>query len=379
MRFLITGGAGFIGSHLAERLVARGERVTVLDNLSTGSLENIAHLVDTGAVDFHFGSIQERDTVERLIGESDFVVHFAAALGVKLILEKPVESMETNVTGTHVVLEAAARNRTPVLIASTSEVYGKSNKIPFCEDDDVVLGATRKSRWSYAASKMLDEFLALSYWEEKHLPAIVVRFFNTVGPRQNARYGMVLPTFVRQALEDASITIHGDGKQTRCFCDVRDTVEAVTRLIDAQPFGEVFNIGSTQEISIEELALLVRERLGSRSRILYTPYDQAYNRGYEDMQRRVPSVEKLCALTGFRPQITLPEIIDRTAAHLRSSLALVWPLALPWRSSEYRQLRRRRDSSTSWPRGAGTAPTRGRRHFAQNDTLKKRYGPTARA
>jgi UDP-glucose 4-epimerase len=323
MRFLITGGAGFIGSHLAERLVARGERVTVLDNLSTGSLENIAHLVDSGAVDFHFGSIQERDTVERLIGESDFVVHFAAALGVRLILEKPVESMETNVTGTHVVLEAAARNRTPVLIASTSEVYGKSNKIPFCEDDDVVLGATRKSRWSYAASKMLDEFLALSYWEEKQLPAIVVRFFNTVGPRQNARYGMVLPTFVQQALEDAPITIHGDGKQTRCFCDVRDTVEAVTRLIDAQPFGEVFNIGSTQEISIEELALLVRERLGSRSRILYTPYDQAYSSGYEDMQRRVPSVEKLYAHTGFRPQITLPEIIERTAAHLRTSLAPV--------------------------------------------------------
>jgi len=323
MRFLITGGAGFIGSHLAERLVARGERVTVLDNLSTGSLENIAHLVDTGAMDFHFGSIQERDTVDKLVGEADFVVHFAAALGVKLILEKPVESIETNVTGTHIVLEAAARHRTPVLIASTSEVYGKSNKIPFCEDDDVVLGATRKSRWSYAASKMLDEFLALSYWEEKHLPAIVVRFFNTVGPRQNARYGMVLPTFVQQALEDAPITIHGDGKQTRCFCDVRDTVEAVTRLIDAQPFGEVFNIGSTQEISIEELALLVREQIGRRSRILYTPYDQAYNRGYEDMQRRVPSVEKLYALTGFRPQITLPEIIGRTAAHLRSSLALV--------------------------------------------------------
>jgi UDP-glucose 4-epimerase len=323
MRFLITGGAGFIGSHLAEWLVARGERVTVLDNLSTGSLENIAHLVDTGAVDFHFRSIQERDTVDKLVGEADFVVHFAAALGVKLILEKPVESIETNVTGTHVVLEAATRHRTPVLIASTSEVYGKSNKIPFCEDDDVVLGATRKSRWSYAASKMLDEFLALAYWEEKQLPAIVVRFFNTVGPRQNARYGMVLPTFVQQALEDAPISIHGDGKQTRCFCDVRDTVEAVTRLIDAQPFGEVFNIGSTQEISIEELALLVRERLGSRSRIVYTPYNQAYNHGYEDMQRRVPSVEKLSALTGFRPQITLPEIIDRTAAHLRSSLALV--------------------------------------------------------
>jgi UDP-glucose 4-epimerase len=322
VRFLITGGAGFIGSHLAERLVARGERVSMLDNLSTGNLDNIAQLVDSRAVDFHFGDIQERETVERLIGEADFVVHFAAALGVKLILEKPVESMETNVTGTHVVLEAAARSRTPVLIASTSEVYGKSNKIPFCEDDDVVLGATRKSRWSYAASKMLDEFLALAYLEEKQLPAIVVRFFNTVGPRQNARYGMVLPTFVQQALEDAPITIHGDGKQSRCFCDVRDTVEAITRLIDARAFGEVFNVGSTQEISIEALALLVREELGSRSRILYTPYDQAYNRGYEDMHRRVPSVEKLYALTGFRPQITLPEIIDRTAAHIRTSPAL---------------------------------------------------------
>jgi len=320
MRFLITGGAGFIGSHLAERLVARGDGVAVLDNLSTGSLENIAHLVDAGLVDFHFGSIQERDTLEKLVGEADFVVHLAAALGVKLILEKPVESIETNVTGTQIVLEAAARTRTPVLIASTSEVYGKSNKIPFCEDDDVVLGPTRKSRWSYAASKMLDEFLALSYWEEKQLPAIVVRFFNTVGPRQNARYGMVLPTFVQQALEDAPITIHGDGRQSRCFCDVRDTVEAVMRLIDAQAFGQVFNIGSTQEISIEDLAVLVRDRLGSDSRILYTPYDQAYTRGYEDMQRRVPSVEKLYALTGFRPQIALAEIIDRTAAHLRSAI-----------------------------------------------------------
>ena len=320
MRFLITGGAGFIGSHLAEQFVARGESVTVLDNLSTGSLDNIAHLVDSGAVDFQFGDIQERETVDRLTGEADFVVHFAAALGVKLILEKPVESIETNVSGTQVVLEAAARRRTPVLIASTSEVYGKSNKIPFREDDDVVLGATRKSRWSYAASKMLDEFLGLAYWEEKQLPAIVVRFFNTVGPRQNARYGMVLPTFVQQALEEAPITIHGDGKQSRCFCDVRDTVEAVMRLIDARVFGEVFNIGSTQEISIEDLALLVRERLGSRSRILFTPYDQAYNRGYEDMQRRVPSVEKLFALTGFRPQVTLPEIIDRTAAHQRASI-----------------------------------------------------------
>lgn len=323
MRVLITGGAGFIGSHLAERLIRRGDRVSVLDNLSTGSLENIAQLMDDGLVDFNLGSVQDRDTVGKLVEEADIVVHLAAALGVKLILEKPVESIETNVTGTQVVLEAAARNRTPVLIASTSEVYGKSNKIPFREDDDVVLGPTRKSRWSYAASKMLDECLALSYWEEKQLPTIVVRFFNTVGPRQSSRYGMVLPTFIQQALEDAPITIHGDGKQSRCFCDVRDTAEAVTRLIDAQAFGEVVNIGSTQEVSIEDLAVLVRQRVGSRSPIFYTSYDRAYGHGYEDMHRRVPSVEKLHNLTGFRPKITLPEIIDRTAAHLRCEMAEV--------------------------------------------------------
>lgn len=319
MRFLITGGAGFIGSHLAERLVQRDDHVTVLDDLSTGSLQNIEHLKSAGLLDFHLGKIQDRQTVQELVDRADFVLHLAAALGVKLILEKPVESMETNVSGTQTVLEAAARSRKPILIASTSEVYGKSNRLPFCEDEDIVLGPTCKSRWSYAASKLLDEFLALSYWEEKHLPAIVVRFFNTVGPRQNSRYGMVLPTFVRQAVEDAPLTIHGDGRQSRCFCDVRDTVEAVLRLIDAQPFGEVINIGSTQEISIEDLALLVRRLTGSRSKILYTPYSQAYKPGYEDMRRRVPSVLKLQRLTGFRPQITLPDIIDRTAAHLRAT------------------------------------------------------------
>jgi UDP-glucose 4-epimerase len=323
MNILITGGAGFIGSHLAERFVRRGDRVSVLDNLSTGSMENIEHVMDSGLLDFHFGNIQDRSAVEELVDQADMVVHLAAALGVKLILEKPVESIETNVTGTQIVLEAAARDRKPVLIASTSEVYGKSNKIPFCEDDDVVLGPTRKSRWSYAASKMLDEFLALSYWEEKGLPAIVVRFFNTVGPRQSARYGMVLPTFVQQALEDAPITIHGAGKQSRCFCDVRDTVGAITRLLDAESFGEVVNIGSTQEVSIEELARLVRQRVGSKSRISYTPYEQAYRPGYEDMQRRVPSVEKLHRLTGFRPEIALPEIIDCTAAHLSSTMVAV--------------------------------------------------------
>jgi UDP-glucose 4-epimerase len=323
MRYLITGGAGFIGSHLAERLVRRGDHVSVLDNLSTGSAENIEHLVDSGLFGFVLADIQDRSAVEKLVGQADVIIHLAAALGVKLILEKPVESMETNVSGTQIILEAAARDRKPVLVASTSEVYGKSNKIPFCEDDDVVLGPTRKSRWSYATSKMLDEFLALSYWEEKGLPTIVVRFFNTVGPRQSSRYGMVLPTFVQQALDDAPITIHGDGKQSRCFCDVRDTVEAVTRLIDMGAFGEVVNIGSTQEITIEGLARLVRQRLGSSSRISYTPYEQAYRAGYEDMQRRVPSVDKLQRLTGFRPQIALPEIIDAAAAHLRSTMAAV--------------------------------------------------------
>ena len=323
MKVLITGGAGFIGSHLAERLIERGDQISVFDNLSTGSLENIEHWRDSGQLDFHFGDIQDRAAVEEVVEEADVVVHLAAALGVKLILEKPVECIETNVVGTQIVLEAAARDRKPVLIASTSEVYGKSNNIPFCEDDDVVLGATRKSRWSYATSKMLDEFLALSYWQEKGLPTIVVRFFNTVGPRQNARYGMVLPTFVQQALEDAPITIHGDGKQSRCFCDVRDTVEAITRLLDAEAFGEVVNIGSTQEISIEELARRVRGDLGSRSRISYTPYEQAYRAGYEDMQRRVPSVENLYRLTGFRPQIALAETIQRTAEHLRSTMVAV--------------------------------------------------------
>jgi UDP-glucose 4-epimerase len=323
MRFLVTGGAGFIGSHLAERLIERDDHVTVLDDLSTGSLDNLEHLKSTGQLDFHFGKVQDKRAVQTLVDRADFVVHFAAALGVKLILEKPVESIETNVAGTKTVLEATAEAGKPVLIASTSEVYGKSSKVPFCEDDDVVLGPTRKSRWSYAASKMLDEFLALSYWEQKNLPAIIVRFFNTVGPRQNSRYGMVLPTFVRQALEDAPITIHGDGKQSRCFCDVRDTVEAVIRLIDARIFGEVVNVGSTQETSIEDLAFLVRRLVGSQSKILYTPYNRAYAAGYEDMERRVPSVEKLYRLTRFRPQIALPEIIDRTAAHLRSEMEAV--------------------------------------------------------
>ena len=322
MKILVTGGAGFIGSHLAERLIRRGDHVSVLDDLSTGSLENIEHVMDSGRLDFHVGNILDRSAVEELVDQADMVVHLAAALGVKLILEKPVECIETNVGGTQIVLEAAARDRKPVLVASTSEVYGKSSKIPFCEDDDVMLGPTRKSRWSYAASKMLDEFLALSYWEERSLPTMVVRFFNTVGPRQSARYGMVLPTFVQQALEDAPITIHGDGKQSRCFCDVRDTVEAITRLLDAASYGEVVNVGGTQEISIEELALLVRQRIGSKSRISYTPYEQAYPPGYEDMRRRVPSVEKLHRLTGFRPEIALPEIIDSTATHLSSTLVL---------------------------------------------------------
>jgi UDP-glucose 4-epimerase len=322
MKVLITGGAGFIGSHLSERLIQRGDRVSVLDNLSTGSLDNLQRLRNSGSLEFTYGDILDASAVEKKVEQADVVVHLAAALGVKLILEKPVESIKTNVDGTAVVLDAAAKYKRPIVIASTSEVYGKSTKIPFCEEDDIVLGPSYKSRWSYAASKLLDEFLALSYWEEKGLPAIVVRFFNTVGPRQNARYGMVLPTFVQQALEDAPITIHGDGKQSRCFCDVRDTVSAITRLVDAETYGQVVNIGSTQEITIEELAVLVRKRTGSNSRISYTPYEQAYRSGYEDMQRRVPSVEKLHRLTGFRPEITLPEIIDSTAAHLSSALAI---------------------------------------------------------
>jgi UDP-glucose 4-epimerase len=316
VRFLITGGAGFIGSHLAERLLARGDEVLIFDNLSTGSIENIRHLKQNDRLHYFLDSIENRQLLAELVDESDAVFHLAAAVGVRLIVESPVRTIETNVNGTQLVLEAAYKKRKRVFIASTSEVYGKSTQVPFREEADLVLGATTMGRWSYAASKALDEFLALAYWKEKKQPVVVARFFNTVGPRQTGRYGMVLPNFVSQALEAAPMTVFGSGKQSRCFCDVRDTVEAMLRLMETdKAIGEVINIGTDREITVEGLAQAVKQRTGSSSAITYTPYDQAYEPGFEDMMRRVPCVDKLERLTGFRPATTLEEIIDRVVGH----------------------------------------------------------------
>jgi nucleoside-diphosphate-sugar epimerase len=312
LRALITGGAGFIGSHLAETLLARGDEVFILDDLSTGSVENIRHLKTNSHFHTAFDSLQNRHLLAELVDESEVVFHLAAAVGVRLIVESPVRTIETNVNGTQLVLEAASKKKKLVFAASTSEVYGKSEKIPFREDADLVLGPTTKGRWSYAASKALDEFLALSYWKEKHLPVIIARFFNTVGPRQTGRYGMVLPNFVSQSLEGAPITIFGSGQQSRCFCDVQDAVEAALRLAGCeQAIGEVINIGSDREVTIEMLAQVVRERSGSSSPVTYVPYDRAYEPGFEDMNRRVPALEKLEALTGFRAVTPLERIVDR--------------------------------------------------------------------
>jgi len=314
--FLITGGAGFIGSHLAERLLERGDQVLLMDNLSTGSMENIRHLKKYDRMHYFLEPLENRQLLAELVDEADVIFHLAAAVGVKLIVESPVRTIETNVNGTQMVLEAACRKRKLVFAASTSEVYGKNTNIPFHEDADLVLGPTTKGRWSYAASKALDEFLALSYWKEKGLPVIIARLFNTVGPRQTGRYGMVLPNFVRQAIEGAPISVYGTGAQSRCFCDVRDAVEALLRLVATdQAVGEVVNVGNDHEISIEDLACLVKERTGSSSPIEHIPYDQAYEPGFEDMLRRVPCLDKLKQLTGYRPTTPLPEIIDRVSAY----------------------------------------------------------------
>ena len=321
MRHLVTGGAGFIGSHLAEALLARGDEVFILDDLSTGSVENIRHLKSHERFHYFFDSITNKQLLAELVDESDVIFHLAAAVGVRLIVESPVRTIETNVYGTQLVLDAASKKKKLVFTASTSEVYGKSEKVPFREDADLVLGATTIGRWSYAASKALDEFLALSYSKEKKQPVIVVRLFNTVGPRQTGRYGMVLPNFVRQALDGAPITVFGDGKQSRCFCDVRDTVEAILRLAGTEKaVGEVVNIGSSEEITIEGLARAVKERTKSDSPIRYIPYEQAYEPGFEDMPRRVPALEKLERLTNFRPATPLSQIIDRVAAHFQKTV-----------------------------------------------------------
>lgn len=323
MTSLITGGAGFIGSHLAEALLARGEQVILLDDLSTGSVENIRHLRTNPSAHCFFESVMERRLLAELIDESDIVFHLAAAVGVRRIIESPVRTIETNVKGTELVLEAAAKKKKLVFIASTSEVYGKNNKIPFCESDDVILGPTAKSRWSYATSKALDEFLALAYWKEKKLPVVIGRFFNTVGPRQTGRYGMVLPTFVSQALDRVPLTVFGTGKQSRCFGYVGDVVEAMLRLVSKDcAVGEVVNIGNDEEITIQDLASLVNDRTAGSSPVRFIPYDQAYEPGFEDMARRVPSLEKLVRLTGYRPSTPLTAIVDKVIAHFQESKQL---------------------------------------------------------
>ena len=312
MNAFITGGAGFIGSHLAEALLAAGHQVTVLDNLSTGAMENIEHLKGHPSFRYVIDTVTNEPVLAELIDGADVVFHLAAAVGVKLIVEAPVHTIETNVHGTEVVLKHANKKKKLVVIASTSEVYGKSTDVPFREDADLVLGPTTKHRWAYACSKAIDEFLALAYWKEKKLPVIIVRFFNTVGPRQTGRYGMVIPNFVRQGLAGQPITVHGDGTQTRSFCYVGDVVEALQRLVaEPRAVGEVFNVGNTQEISILALAEKVRDLTGGRSEIVKIPYDQAYEAGFEDMPRRVPDLAKISHLVGYSPEVALDEILDR--------------------------------------------------------------------
>lgn len=315
MRVLITGGAGFIGSHLADAYLERGDEVSVIDDLSTGTIENIRHLKANPKFSYTIDSVHNQPVTAELVDQADVVVHLAAAVGVKLIVESPVRTIETNVRGTEVVLALANKKKKKVLIASTSEVYGLSADVPFREDGNLVMGATTKGRWSYACSKAIDEFLALAYWREKKLPTTIVRLFNTVGPRQTGRYGMVIPTFVRQALAGRPITVYGDGKQTRCFGYVGDVVGALIKLVDhPDSVGQVFNIGSSEEISIVDLAKKVKELTNSKSEIIFTPYDEAYEEGFEDMPRRVPDTTKIKQLVGFEPKMRLDGILQSVIA-----------------------------------------------------------------
>ena len=322
MKVFITGGAGFIGSHLAERLVENGDHVLVLDNLSTGAMANIEHLIGHPGFDHRIGSVTDAPLVAELVDRCDLTVHMAAAVGVRLIVERPVHTIETNVYGTEVVLGAVARKQKPIVLASTSEVYGKSPKVPFSEDDDLVLGATVHARWSYACSKALDEWLGLAYQRDKNVPVTIVRLFNTVGPRQTGRYGMVLPTFAAQAVRGEPITVYGTGEQSRCFAHVNDAVHAITALMqEPAAVGEVFNIGSDREVTMNDLAELVRETAGSESTIVHIPYEEAYTTGFEDMQRRVPDVSKLERTIGYKPSTSLEEIVADVVAEQRELLA----------------------------------------------------------
>jgi UDP-glucose 4-epimerase len=318
IRALITGGSGFIGSHLAEALLAQGQHVVVIDNLSTGRLENIQHLLSNPNFQFVYEDIRNETVMDRLVSECDVIYHLAAAVGVELIIKDPVNTIETNIDGSAAVLRLARRYRKKTIIASTSEVYGKSEAIPFREDADRVMGPTIKSRWSYAESKAMDEFLALAYHKQFDLPIVICRFFNTVGLRQTGTYGMVIPRLTQQAIRNETLTVFGDGQQSRCFCNVKDTVRGVVALSqDPKAVGEIFNLGSSREISILELAQKIIERSNSRSEIKLIPYDQAYEAGFEDMRRRVPSIDKITTAIGWQPTVPLEQTLDEVIAQFR--------------------------------------------------------------
>jgi UDP-glucose 4-epimerase len=322
MKVLITGGAGFIGSHLAERCLSESWSVAVLDDLSTGSFDNISHLKGRLGFSYTIDSVFNQSLVYELVDCCDFVFHLAAAVGVRLIVDHPIRTIETNVHGTEVVLRAVAKKQKKIVIASTSEVYGKSTKFPFCEDDDLVTGSTKQSRWAYACTKALDEFLALAYCAEQNVPVTIVRLFNTIGPRQSGQYGMVLPTFVREALLGQPITVFGDGTQARCFGYVGDVVEALVRIVKSpNVVGEVINVGNDREITIRGLADMVKERTGSDSEIVLVPYQEAYGPGFEDMCRRVPSLAKLQRLIHYRPSTPLEIVVDHVTDHFRVRIA----------------------------------------------------------
>jgi UDP-glucose 4-epimerase len=320
MRYLITGGAGFIGSHLADELIQRGHEVFVVDDLSTGSIDNIKHLKGKKGFSYAIDSCANVPVMAELVDSCDRIFHLAAAVGVKLIVESPVRTIETNVHLTEVMLTLANKKKRPILVASTSEVYGKSDQFPFREDGDLVLGATNKGRWSYACSKAIDEFLAIAYWKERKLPTVVVRLFNTVGPRQTGQYGMVIPNFVRQALAGVPITVYGDGQQSRCFTHVADVVRGLIGLIDNERcYGQVFNIGNASEITIGNLARQVKEMCLSKSEIQFIPYEEAYEQGFEDMRRRVPDIAKIDGAIGWKPTIPLHQVLKDVIEHFRAT------------------------------------------------------------
>lgn len=321
MKILITGGAGFVGSHLADKLYSQGHEITVIDDLSTGRYSNVAHLEGKERFQLIIGTILNEGLMERLIRETDRVFHMASAVGVKLIMEQPVKTIETIFHGTDVVLKFCSRYRKRVLIPSTSEVYGKSTEVPFTEDNDILKGSTSKHRWAYACAKELDEFLALAHWKETRLPVVVIRLFNTVGPRQTGQYGMVVPNFIKAALQNEPIPIHGDGNQARCFGHVLDVVEGLVKALETpECFGQVMNLGNHEEVTIKELAKKVIAATGSNSKIDYIPYEVAYGAGFEDMQRRVPNLEKAKRLIGYQPTRNLDNIISDVVNEFRERL-----------------------------------------------------------